>query len=555
MKKENVFSVFSVIRLGILLALVITLTFPAMPARAATFTVDTEAELTSAINSANGNSEADTIILAADITLTSALPQITSEITIEGRGFTLDGNNSCRVLDITSAGNLTINNVTIANGSVTGGGGGIYNLGTLVVNHCTFSGNSAGGGPNGRGGGIYNDGTLTVNDSTFTGNTADNAGGGIYNHNNSAASSINNSTFSGNSARYGGGLLNNATGSTLTVNNSTFTANSAGRNGGGIRNNQTLTLNRNIVSGNTALTASEVYSNTNAITSANNYNVFAHSGLTDAQAFSGFTPGANDYNASSDGNNIALGSILDTILADNGGPTKTHALVSGSPAIDRAPTADCSGTDQRGAARNYDGDGSSSSNECDSGAYEVRESITQGTCGTGSLLSGEQAFAFSSNITVTINVSTTTDLRCITVEEMGADHLAATTDPDSDEALETGNWWHITGDGSDFSVSITLPYSNADDNSRVCKYPGSSGGYGWDCNPNNTTYIANTSVTRSGITGFSDWAVGDHVGPTTITIANFKVQSAIPMTSTLLTVALVLAGGLITLRLRRKSAH
>ncbi|HIE56922.1 MAG TPA: hypothetical protein EYP88_01640, partial [Anaerolineales bacterium] len=149
MKKENVFSVFSVIRLGILLALVITLTFPAMPARAATFTVDTEAELTSAINSANGNSEADTIILAADITLTGALPQITSEITIEGRGFTLDGNNSCRVLDITSVGNLTINNVTIANGSVTGGGGGIYNLGTLVVNHCTFSGNSAGGGPNG----------------------------------------------------------------------------------------------------------------------------------------------------------------------------------------------------------------------------------------------------------------------------------------------------------------------------------------------------------------------------------------------------------------------
>jgi uncharacterized repeat protein (TIGR01451 family) len=57
-------------------------------------------------------------------------------------------------------------------------------------------------------------------------------------------------------------------------------------------------------------------------------------------------------------------------LADNGGPTATHALLSGSPAIDAATNSDCPATDQRGVARPVDGNGDSVA-ACDIGAFEA----------------------------------------------------------------------------------------------------------------------------------------------------------------------------------------
>ena len=74
---------------------------------------------------------------------------------------------------------------------------------------------------------------------------------------------------------------------------------------------------------------------------ANNYNLFGHDG--DAGVL-GFSPGPTDIVPSE-----GLGAILNTTLANNGGPTRTHALVAGSPAIDASPDdADCPATDQRG---------------------------------------------------------------------------------------------------------------------------------------------------------------------------------------------------------------
>ena len=115
---------------------------------------------------------------------------------------------------------------------------------------------------------------------------------------------------------------------------------------------------------------------------ADNFNLFGHSGETDAQAFKFFTPGASDIKATSDGTNVALASILNTTLANNGTQPHpfTHALVSGSPAIDVAPDTACQTTpfnvDQRGGARNIDGNSTASSNECDIGAFEYGSTLT-----------------------------------------------------------------------------------------------------------------------------------------------------------------------------------
>ena len=62
-------------------------------------------------------------------------------------------------------------------------------------------------------------------------------------------------------------------------------------------------------------------------------------------------------------------------LADNGGPTPTHALPMGSPAIDAMPAASCaSETDQTGKVRPQDGDGDMVA-DCDIGAFENEEGV------------------------------------------------------------------------------------------------------------------------------------------------------------------------------------
>jgi hypothetical protein len=129
----------------------------------------------------------------------------------------------------------------------------------------------------------------------------------------------------------------------------------------------TLTLARTLVSGNTAPNGSEIFNDPSGyygpgIVMANNFNLFGHDG--DA-GVGGFTPGPTDVVPS-----VLLSDILDTTLADNGGPTLTHALVSGSPALD-AVTTGCPPptTDQRGFLRPAEGDTTPGA-LCDIGAFE-----------------------------------------------------------------------------------------------------------------------------------------------------------------------------------------
>ena len=136
---------------------------------------------------------------------------------------------------------------------------------------------------------------------------------------------------------------------TSTVINSTLSGNSAAPAAASVNELARPTLTRSLISGNSAQRRRRNLEVASASITANAFNVFGHSGQSDADAFVFFTPGASDFNATTDGTPTALANILDTTLADNGGPTQTHALVAGSPAIDFGPTADCAAAPVNGA--------------------------------------------------------------------------------------------------------------------------------------------------------------------------------------------------------------
>ena len=314
----------------------------------ATHTVSNEGGLINAITAVNASLEDDTITFTGNIGLEAVLPDInkaTGSLTIEGNGYTLSRNTGAiafRVLYIEN-GVVTIDRLTVSGGLMTGlveiepDGGGIYNRDTLILENCTVTGNTA----QWSGGGIFNVGALTLTNCTVSGNTAGWDGGGIYNVEN------------------------------MILENCTVSDNEASITGGGISNeDESVTLIRSIIGGNTASESGSEIINFGTI-SADAHNVFGNSGLTTAQAFYGLTPGATDVTCTSDAPLIgihrptALASILSP-LADNGGPTQTHALVAGGPAIDRDQVSlagSYPATDQRGVVRPY-GLG------VDAGAYE-----------------------------------------------------------------------------------------------------------------------------------------------------------------------------------------
>ncbi|MCI5162436.1 MAG: hypothetical protein D3917_10565 [Candidatus Electrothrix sp. AX5] len=290
-----------------------------------------------------GVSGMDTIILETDVLLAAALPEIISPITIQAQGRTIDGNNGdWSVLTVTEDGDLTLNEATITGAGSTFFGGGIDNNGTLAVTNSTLSGNR----------GYY--------------------GGGLSNYCDGVVT-LSNSTISDNTGEYGGGILNYC--GSLDMRHCTVSMNSATW-GGGVYSDGTLTLVSSIISGNTASSqGDEVYDLGSTI--ADSANLFGHGSTTKLTAFWGFIPGYNDFVATSDGTNpTALSDILSP-LANNGGPTITHALVIGSPAIDLDATCSTElSTDQRREPRPL-------GNGCDAGAFEDSNSnitVDETTC-------------------------------------------------------------------------------------------------------------------------------------------------------------------------------
>ena len=239
---------------------------------------------------------------------------------------------------IANKGTVTVSNSTIfGNYNGSGGGGGIlnYGTGTLNISNSTISGNTAGGT---GGGGISNFGTLTLTNSTLSGNiTYGGGGGGIVN---AGSLTVTNSTLSNNFAPTGGGIRNSGA---LTLTNSTISGNSASNSGGGIYNAGSLSIANTIIANSTTggdYVGSGAVNLISGATAANNL-------ITQLAPI----PGIGDWATTVTSVQLNLGPIQ-----NNGGPTQTLALLTGSVAINAgnatiSNAAPISRKDQRGINR------------------------------------------------------------------------------------------------------------------------------------------------------------------------------------------------------------
>lgn len=339
---------------------------------------------------------------------------------------------------IYASGTLTMTDCVISNnttgnggtGTQTGGSGGhgagiYFASGTLTLTHVTISGNHTGdgGGPNngngGDGGGMYvHQGTMSLTDSTVSNNHTGNAnpgsvsasagsGGGIFNN---ATLTVARSVISGNTTgastgsanSTGGGISNNAT---MTLTNTTVSGNSTGSGpsmGGGIfsRVSATLincTVTKNVSPngfGNGVTGDQGVYTVANTIIAGNGpsgngpdlknvlftpptYDSLGHNLIGNAEGVSSFNVSGDQTGNTASPLDPHLGP-----LADNGGPTLTHALLTNSTALDAGDDAlaenqtdDPLSTDQRGVQRIADSPDADAIATVDIGAFEFVQAL------------------------------------------------------------------------------------------------------------------------------------------------------------------------------------
>ncbi len=232
-------------------------------------------------------------------------------------------------------------------------GGGAYNLGDLNLLRSHVSQNLA---PD-MGGGIFSLGPLIITDSTVDHNDSYNYAGGIYSV---GGLSMSSSAITHNRSWTGGGLL---IGRSAQIENSTISSNLVGGYGGGIQNYGTTQINYTTITANIdegGYGTGSGINNQGDITIANSI-VAGNTGAGNCAGSFTLTGPNLSNDASCTGFTVA--DPLLGPLQDNAGPTFTHALLDGSPAMNTAAGA-CPTTDQRGTTRPQ-------GPACDLGAYEA----------------------------------------------------------------------------------------------------------------------------------------------------------------------------------------
>jgi hypothetical protein len=377
----------------LVLAVLVAMLLPAASASALSYPVtstgdsDVEGTLRWSIEEAEATPGADSIPIevTGTIELESALPTIEEGVEIVGPGaanLTVRRVSSSLfpVFRFAGTGNSSLAGVTVTGGSWALGGGISNGSGALALTRVAVVGNEATSGhilsTIAHGGGILSQGPLTLVESTVSGNHAtavegtgetDAEGGGIFAFGKLA---IDRSTVSGNvvESTPGGGT-------TFAMGGGIFAQ------GGGLVSGSTITGN-SVIGGGSGSPGFTRGSNIGAPLALAVRDTIVSSPKGEAESCAGAEADSGGYNLDEDGscgfdagsdlNGVAAG--LDPVLRDNGGPTPTHALLSGSLAIDRGNSFGAT-TDQRGLPRPSDfpsignkegGDGS------DIGAFELQ---------------------------------------------------------------------------------------------------------------------------------------------------------------------------------------
>jgi TIR domain len=335
---------------------------------------------------------------------------IAAQVTVMIDHLNFQGGYSISDGAITNNGTLVISHCSISNNEVASGA--IYNDGGhLVVDSCVIAHNSSS-----NGGGILNfNGTVTLSNSIVSFNHAD-VGGGIHNE---GSFKLINSTISNNSSSINGGGIFNAYGNTFSIMKSTISANTSPDSGGGIftsggdifNNLGSMSLSNSTVSeskgsdgigilgGQLTITSSTIYRETAGQPEAEiSIEDTLNNGIGKLEMKNSIVASDGDGKSASIVGNLAtygynliqntstihfidplhkhktdiVGSAfpllnIDPVLRLNQGSTETHALLPGSPAIDKIPLDVCFvesiATDQRGVKRPQ-------GTACDIGAYE-----------------------------------------------------------------------------------------------------------------------------------------------------------------------------------------
>ena len=294
------------------------------------------------------------ILQGQNLAITTPDMEVSIDATAIG-GITIDANNQSRVLRVADA-NVEINNLTMVGGSIGFSGAAIIATdASLEITNSTLSGNTAVG----NGGAIiaFNS-SVTINNSTLSDNTALRIGGAILADNSSIT--VNNSVLSSNSATISSGGIHAGRESSITLNNSTVSGNVTDTYGGGIHISVTssATISNSTISDNRGIPGGGLYARKFSTVTLSN-SIIANSVVgndCDLRSISPTDGSLDETVVTVDNASIVTSGGCGAVrtadpillpLLDNGcvvthstpngqACVKSHALGSGSPAIDTA---------------------------------------------------------------------------------------------------------------------------------------------------------------------------------------------------------------------------